>query len=99
LLTRLTDGARQEGIRRFTALIAADNVAVLGLLRNISADVHATHRGSGTVEYEITLPPRSLSDELHAPLRALGRRQLKLPKPIRDILAAVIPDRLTPRGE
>jgi len=56
LLTQLTDRARQEGIRRFTALVAADNAAALGLLGTIGADVHATHRESGTVEYEIALP-------------------------------------------
>ena len=33
LLARLSDRARQEGIRRFTALVAAENVAVAGLLR------------------------------------------------------------------
>jgi L-amino acid N-acyltransferase YncA len=56
LLTQLTDRARQEGIRRFTALVAADNAAALGLLGTIGADVLATHRESGTVEYEIALP-------------------------------------------
>src|SRR5215831_5626451 len=33
LLTRLSTHARHVGIRRFTALVAADNVAVAGLLR------------------------------------------------------------------
>jgi len=60
LLSQLTDRARQEGIRRFTALVAADNATVVGLLRNIGADVHASHRESGTVEYEIKLAPGGL---------------------------------------
>ncbi len=55
LLTQLSDRARQEGIRCFTALVAADNVAVAGLLRNMSAD--PVRRGTGTVEYEIRLVP------------------------------------------
>lgn len=53
LLARLSDRARQEGIRRFTALADADNVAVAAGLRNAGA--HLVRRGRGTVEYEITL--------------------------------------------
>jgi len=55
LLARLSDRARSEGICRFTALVADDNMAMAGLLRNISANV--VGRGPGTVEYEITLMP------------------------------------------
>ena len=53
LLDRLSDRARQEGIRRFTALADAGNVAVAALLRNAGARL--VRRGRGTVEYEITL--------------------------------------------
>jgi len=98
LLIRLTDRARQEGIRRFTAMVATDNEAVLGLLQDINADVTVTHRGAGTVEYELTLAPVGLGSGLHALLRAFGRRHLEPPKPIRDALAVLTPDRFTPRG-
>ena len=64
LLAQLSDRARQEGIRRFTALVAADNKAMAGLLRNVSAEL--VRRGPGTVEYEIALAPQ----EEHSP----GRR-------------------------
>ena len=53
LLARLSDRARQEGIRRFTALADAGNVAVTALLRNAGARL--VRRGRGTIEYEITL--------------------------------------------
>jgi RimJ/RimL family protein N-acetyltransferase len=53
LLARLSDRACQEGIHRFTALVAADNAAVAGLLRSSGAGL--VRRGSGTVEYEIDL--------------------------------------------
>jgi len=53
LLAQLSDRARQEGIRRFTALADAGNVAVAALLRNAGARL--VGRGRGTVEYEITL--------------------------------------------
>jgi RimJ/RimL family protein N-acetyltransferase len=53
LLARLSDRARSEGIRRFTALADAGNVAVAALLGNAGARL--VRRGPGTVEYEITL--------------------------------------------
>jgi RimJ/RimL family protein N-acetyltransferase len=55
LLAQLADRARQEGVRRFTALVAEDNKAIAGLLRNVSAEL--VRCGPGTVEYEITLAP------------------------------------------
>jgi len=55
LLTRLSGRARQEGIHRFTALVAEDNMVMAGLLRNMSASL--VGRGPGTVEYEVTLMP------------------------------------------
>jgi RimJ/RimL family protein N-acetyltransferase len=60
LLAALSDRARQEGIRRFTALADAGNGAVAALLRNAGARL--VRRGRGTVEYEIRLargPERS----------------------------------------
>jgi RimJ/RimL family protein N-acetyltransferase len=53
LLARLSDRARQEGIHRFTALVAADNAAVAGLLRKSGAGL--VRRDHSTVEYEIDL--------------------------------------------
>ena len=56
LVAQLSERARDEGIRRFTALVAADNVAAAGLLRRIGADL--VRRESGAVRYEIPLFPR-----------------------------------------
>jgi RimJ/RimL family protein N-acetyltransferase len=53
LLARLSDRARQEGIRRFTGLAAENNEAIAGLLRNLGAEI--VGRGPGTVKYEILL--------------------------------------------
>jgi EmrB/QacA subfamily drug resistance transporter len=53
LLTRLTERARQEGIRRFTALVSSDNVAMTRVLRNMSAK--RVGYGPGTEEYEVPL--------------------------------------------
>ena len=71
LLARLSDRARQEGIHRFTALVAAENVAVARLLRNMCARL--TGRESNTLEYEIALVP---SDEQDRPA---GLELLSLP--------------------
>jgi GNAT superfamily N-acetyltransferase len=84
LLGRLADRARQEGIRHFTALVAAANSAVVGLLDDSSVGVRVIQREPGTVEYEIELPPRGLGDGLREMLRAFGRRQLEAPASIRD---------------
>jgi RimJ/RimL family protein N-acetyltransferase len=55
LLAELSGRARQEGIRRFTALAAADNASVAGLLRNMGAELVGYE--TGTVQYEIILAP------------------------------------------
>lgn len=59
LVAQLSERARREGIRRFTALVAADNAAMAGLARNIGADL--VRRESATVVYEIPLVPREES--------------------------------------
>ena len=53
LLAQLSSRARRAGIRRFTALVAADNAAMAGLLCNASASL--VRREAGAVEYEIAL--------------------------------------------
>jgi RimJ/RimL family protein N-acetyltransferase len=61
LLAQLAGRARQEGVRRFTAVVAVNNAAMAALLRNMSAEL--VRYGPGTVEYEITLAP----GEEHSP--------------------------------
>jgi RimJ/RimL family protein N-acetyltransferase len=53
LMDRLSERARQEGICRFTAMVAADNAAVAGLLRCYRAEL--VDWGHGTLEYEMAL--------------------------------------------
>jgi RimJ/RimL family protein N-acetyltransferase len=57
LVAQLSDRARCEGIRRFTALVAADNPAVAGLLGKVRADF--VRREPGALRYEIMLGPRN----------------------------------------
>jgi RimJ/RimL family protein N-acetyltransferase len=55
LVAQLSERARSEGIRRFTALVAADNRAMAGLLREVRADF--VRREPGALRYEIRLVP------------------------------------------
>jgi RimJ/RimL family protein N-acetyltransferase len=55
LMAQLSDRARREGIRRFTALVNADNTAVEALLRKMSAELIG--RESSTMQYAIPLWP------------------------------------------
>jgi EmrB/QacA subfamily drug resistance transporter len=67
LLAQLSGRARAAGIRRFTALVSADNAAMTALLRRLCAD--PVHREHGTVEWEIPLVPgESPCDRLLASL-------------------------------
>jgi RimJ/RimL family protein N-acetyltransferase len=61
LVAQLSERARSAGIRRFTALIAADNPAMAGLLRNVRAEL--VGHEPGALQYEITLGPA----EKHSP--------------------------------
>ena len=60
LLARLSDRALDEGIHRFTALVAAENEAVGRLLRKIRASL--VSRESSTLQYEIALVPGAEPD-------------------------------------
>ena len=59
LVAQLSERAREEGIRRFTALVAADNVAVAGLARSVGAEL--VRREPATVVYEVPLVLRDES--------------------------------------
>jgi hypothetical protein len=52
-VAQLSERARSEGIRRFTALVAADNPAMAGLLRKVRADF--VRHEPGALRYEIML--------------------------------------------
>jgi RimJ/RimL family protein N-acetyltransferase len=80
LVAQLAERAREEGIRRFTALVAADNAAMTGLARSVGADL--VRRESATVVYEVPLVPREESGYTEAQqvkqsqtrIRAVGGR-------------------------
>jgi len=55
LIAHLAEWARHEGIRRFTVLLSADNVAALALLRNPDVGTCLAEHDDDTIELEITL--------------------------------------------
>jgi RimJ/RimL family protein N-acetyltransferase len=72
LLARLTERAREEGVRRFSAEILADNRPMLDLIEELG-DVTARRLDQGSVEVEVELPPEGLGATLRASLRAAAR--------------------------
>ncbi len=80
LLTALTERAREEGIRSFSALCLADNDRMLGLLSDFGR-VEVTHEGPGTVEVIVDLPETGL-ERLRRLLAGVARGEI-IPLPHR----------------
>jgi RimJ/RimL family protein N-acetyltransferase len=97
LLSRLFVRAREEGIRRFTALVDEDNEAVRALMAGLGGQIRAVEHAAGAVTYEIAPEPESIGAELQHVLRAFGRGELTVPEAIRDVLERLVPERF--RGD
>jgi RimJ/RimL family protein N-acetyltransferase len=78
LLGRLTERAREEGVRRFSAEILADNRPMLELIEELG-DVTTRHLDHGSVRIELELPPEGLGAALRESLRAAARELLRVP--------------------
>lgn len=76
LLELLADRAREEGVRRFTALMLAQNTDMLDLLRGL-APVRVIDREQGTIEVEATLPKRGLGSQLRQLLHRLATGEIE----------------------
>jgi GNAT superfamily N-acetyltransferase len=55
LLQRLVERAREVGIFYFTAVVSADNDAMIGLLRNGHSGIELTSMDGAVLEYQISL--------------------------------------------
>jgi RimJ/RimL family protein N-acetyltransferase len=82
LLDHLTERAREEGVRRFSAEILADNRPMLELIEGLG-DVTTKHLDKGSVDVEIELPAEGLGATLRETLRAVARDLLRVPHPMR----------------
>jgi RimJ/RimL family protein N-acetyltransferase len=78
LLGRLTQRAREEGVRRFSAEILADNRPMLELIEELG-DVTTRHLDHGSVRIELELPPEGIGAALRESLRAAARELLRVP--------------------
>lgn len=75
LTAALAERARAEGIRRFTALVLAENERVVSLLQELGT-VHAGPTGQGTLQLTVELGPAGL-DAIPQLLRALAGGDLR----------------------
>ncbi len=91
MLGRLADRARDEGIRRFMALVAEDNENMQKLLERMQPPARVTRIGGGVAEYEIELAPKGLGMQLEDSLRAAATGHLQVPPRLCDALRALVP--------
>jgi RimJ/RimL family protein N-acetyltransferase len=82
LLHRLTERAREEGVRRFSAEILAENQPMLELIDDLG-EVRVTDREQGAIEVEVTLPAEGIGAALRETLRAAARDLLRVPNLLR----------------
>ena len=80
LLHRLTERAREEGIRRFSASILEENRPMLALADELG-DVQVRDRAAGAVEIEVELPDEGIGGALRETLRAAGRGLFRMRLP------------------
>ena len=73
LLTRLTERARSEGIRRYRAVVTADNRRMAERLEHAGATAEAESREEGTTQYAVEIPADGISGLLRGTLRAAAR--------------------------
>jgi GNAT superfamily N-acetyltransferase len=80
MLERLVDRARAEGVRRFTALVQAENRRAQDLMAALGKTTW--HHDGSTVELDIELPERGIGEVLAEALRVAGRRLMSLRHPL-----------------
>jgi RimJ/RimL family protein N-acetyltransferase len=74
LLDRLTERARENGIRRYTAIVSEDNDVVLDALDRAGATRTGTSgEGVGEIEFVFELPSEGIGERLAAALRAAAQ--------------------------
>jgi RimJ/RimL family protein N-acetyltransferase len=93
LLDRLSDRAREEGVKRFTALVSADNRGMHRLLEHLGTPLHLHPMGGEAGEYEIELGGTGLGDQLLGALRAAASGRLEPPPSVLNALRALVPIR------
>jgi hypothetical protein len=94
MLGRLADRAREEDVRRFTALVSTDNRSMRALLSHLDADATVNYVGTGVAEYQVELAPKGLGHQLEHALRAAAAGHFEIPPRLWEILRMLVPLRL-----
>ena len=81
LLEMLSDRAREEGIRRFTATLLAENSEMLDLFESVGP-VEVVDRNAGTIEVVAVLPEEGTGLDLREALRAAAQAVVQLARPV-----------------
>ena len=76
----LADRARDQGIERFTALLLAGNDQMHDVLASLGP-AKVVSRAAGTVEIEVTLPPRGIGEHMAGVLRVAAGGTVELATP------------------
>lgn len=97
LLDALTERARREGVRTFTALVATDNAGMHRLLARLGASVHEIRPLGEAAEYEIELEAQGLPARLREALRAAAEGHWQLPPRLKEALRSLVPVHLPER--
>jgi GNAT superfamily N-acetyltransferase len=97
LLERLADRAREEGVDRFTALVADENRGMHKLLETGDEPVRTASLGRDVTEYEIQLGPKGLGAQLEAALHAAAAGRLQLAPRLCEVLRTLVPVKLERR--
>jgi RimJ/RimL family protein N-acetyltransferase len=91
LLDQLSERARQEGITKFTALVAADNLSMQQLLKRLDAPIQKINPVGEAAEYEIELGARGLATRLQDALRAAAEGNWRVPPRLWEALRSLVP--------
>jgi RimJ/RimL family protein N-acetyltransferase len=77
LLDQLTQRARENGVRRYTALVSQDNDIVVNALERAGAERSAVS-DEGEIEFAIDVPSEGLGERLRTALRWIAAGLLRL---------------------
>jgi GNAT superfamily N-acetyltransferase len=78
LLHELAERAREEGVRRFSALVLARNEDMIDMLFRLGP-AKIVDRSNGTVQIEAELPAVGVGDHLHALLKLAAEMTKRFP--------------------
>ncbi len=80
LCNLLADRAREEGIKKFTALLLAGNEQMHDVLASLGPS-KVLSREAGTVEVEVEIPPAGIGDHMERVLRVVAGGTVELATP------------------